>query len=178
MCTRHHRVYRRLDREAKQRKREARRANGECIHCPGDRPAKATLGSTSCLGCRVRRNRIKPTDGGVQPGVYPGRDQQIAARTRTGADGRTRYHGQGKRGQQPRAQLIGQDIRYAREGIAAAEAGYALLDTDEVKQLPRIQRDDVGKAADHQLERVIGHLEDVLERRGHWQQRHGRRDGE
>ena len=66
----------------------------------------------------------------------------------------------------------------ALDALAAGEQGLLLLDTDEVKTMGRIQRGDVKDAALHQLARAVGHVEDVLERRGHFKTRHGRRDGE
>lgn len=153
--------------------RETRRAQGLCPYCPASRETPIGAEDAMCLACRIARRKtstVEVVDNVVDKG------RRIAARTRTHADGRTRYHGQGRRGQQPKAQLIGQDLRYARAGLDAAVAGYAMLETDEVKQLPRIQRDDIGHAADHQLLRVIGHCEDALERRGHFRQRHGRRE--
>lgn len=178
MCKRHHRQYKRVDREAKQRKREERRAGGLCVWCPGDRPAKATEGSTSCLACRIRRNRIKSSDGGVRLGVYPEPIDQIAARTRIGADGRTRYHGQAKRGQQPRAQLNRQDMRHARQDFDGFEAGVLLMASDAAEAWTRGERERVEQATASLGERASGRIDDVLERLGHFKQRHGRRDGE
>lgn len=109
--------------------------------------------------------------------VDSGRATRIAAMTRKDASNRTRYHGQGKRGMQPRIQLDGQDLGFARREIAAGEAGLQLLETDEVKAMGRIQREDVKNAALHCLARASGHIEDILERRGHFKMRHGRREG-
>jgi hypothetical protein len=176
MCKRHHREAKRHSRESKQRQRDARRAAGQCIWCPGDRPAPATPGSTSCLGCRVRRNRIRAADGGVKQGVNT--DAAIAARTRTGADGRTRYHGQGKRGQQPKAQLNHQDVRHARQDFDGFEAGVLLMASPQAETWSRGERERIEIATATLGNRATGRIDDVLERLGHFKMRHGRRDGE
>lgn len=186
MCVKHHRLYKRLARESMQRRREARRVANLCVWCPGDKPAGATPGSNSCLACRVRRNRIRVSDAGVRPGVNPGdRQSRIASRTITHADGRTRYHGQSRRGQQSHAQLDGQDIGFAERDTATGKSGLALYATEVARTkagdreaLPRIQRDDLRSAACHKIEQAIGHLGDVLDRHGHVWDRHGRRDDE
>ncbi|HEU4727668.1 MAG TPA: hypothetical protein VFT22_07260 [Kofleriaceae bacterium] len=140
--------------------------------------APASPGSTSCLPCRIRRHRIRSADGGVNTGVNQGREARIAARTVTHSDGRTRYHGQSRRGQQPAAQLNQQDAELAAECFATFREGLALIETDDVKALPRVQRDGVKSAVAHQGDRAIRHIEDVLERLGHFKVRHGKRDGE
>jgi uncharacterized Zn finger protein (UPF0148 family) len=148
-----------------------------CVWCPeSGPPARVKPGETSCPGCRVRRRRIPRPLGGVDNGVD--KASLIAARTRTHEDGRTRYHGQGKRGQQPSAQLNRQDLDFAESAFAAGRDGLGLLETPEVQALPRVQREDVKRAAAHQLDRATRHIDDVLERLGHFKERHGRRDGE
>jgi hypothetical protein len=134
-----------------------------CLECGATR----RKGDKLCLKCRVRRNRLSVV---ALPGVENRveKSDRIAAMTATHADGRTRYHGQGRRGQQPRAQLNAQDLGFARAALAAGEAGLQMLDTPEVRALPRIQREDVKHAALHQLGRAIGHIEDVQERMGHF----------
>jgi hypothetical protein len=59
----------------------------------------------------------------------------------------TRYHGQAKRGQQPREQLNAQDLGWARQSLAAGETGLQLFSMPEVQALPRIQREGVKAAA-------------------------------
>lgn len=149
--------------------------NGECVKCHVDNVRKVwPVGSDTCLACRVLRQKIRKADGTRDKELD--KSDQIAAATRTHEDGRTRYHGQGKRGQQPQAQLNRQDLGMARKALDAGEQGLGLLETDEVKALPRIQRADVKQAAAHQLDRATRHIDDVLERIGHFGKRHGKRE--
>lgn len=183
LCAIHHRKRKRANKEWRQRQRDERRERGLCVWCPQRRaggPARSVAGSTACLTCQIARRRLPKTVEGVGAVVdsSPDRAARIAAMTRKDAGNRTRYHGQGKRGMQPKLQLDGQDLGFAREELDAGLAALKILDTDAVKAMPRIQREGVTSAALHQLQRAIGHIEDVLERRGHFKVRHGRRDGE
>lgn len=167
-CARHRAKEQARVRKAKRKARAALADAGKCVRCR--KPSK----TYRCPACRLLDGCDLPTLS-VTAGVTT---DKIAAATRKHADGRVRYHGQGKRGQQPKSQLIAQDLRYARNGIESAAAGYALMETDEIRAMPRIQREDVARAADHQLLRAIGHLEEALDRRGHFKQRHGRGNGD
>lgn len=179
MCVRHHRADKRASRAYKKRVRDDRRVAGLCIWCPVAKVTKATPGSTSCLPCRIVRNRVRAADGGGQQVVHQvDRDAAIAAATRKDPDGRTRYHGQQRRGQQTHAQLNAQDLRMATDSWEAFCAGVQILGTEDAKAWHRQQREDVKKATASQGERLSGHVDDILERLGHFQERHGRRDGE
>ena len=92
----------------------------------------------------------------------------------THADGRTRYHGQPRRGQQTHAQLDAQDLKDARNLIDRGEHGMGEYATEverskahDPEAMPRIKRDDLRSAALHQLERAVGHLRDIMVRHGH-----------
>lgn len=121
-------------------------------------------------------------------GVATGLDKsrRIASRTLTGEDGRTRYHGQDRRGQQTHAQLDAQDLGFARREITRGESGLEVYAAEVAKSkagdpeaMPRIQRDGLRSDAVGYLERASRHLEDVVERHGgHAMKRHGRRDGD
>jgi hypothetical protein len=174
LCAKHRDDQRGRTARTMARIRAARVEAGLCVWCPGTRPTKVAAGETSCLACRIRRRRVKPL-GGVHNDVH--KHERIAARTATHADGRTRYHGQQRRGQQTHAQLNAQDVEMASECFDSFKAGLALIESAEVKALPRVQRDDVKAATAHQGERVGRHIDAVLERLGHFKQRHGRRDG-
>ena len=169
LCPRHLRKQRKYDTQSKKRSRAANRAAGLCAFCPT--PSK----KYRCAACLVSARQV-PKSHSVQNGVD--KSARIAAATRTHADGRTRYHASGKRGSQPAEKLDAEDINWARAALSAGEAGLQMLATEQVKAMPRIQREDVKHAALHQIARAQGHLEDVLERRGHFKLRHGRRDGE
>ena len=176
-CIMHHRRALKSAAESAARRREVRLADGLCVRCPVGNVRKVwPATSDTCLACRVLRRRIRKADGTRDKELD--RDAAIAAATRTHEDGRTRYHGQGKRGQQPQAQLNRQDIGMARRAIDAGEQGLELLETEEVRALPRIQRSDVKQAAAHQLDRATRHIDDVLERLGHFGKKHGRRTGD
>lgn len=164
-------------RASQQRRREARRAAKLCIWCPGDRPARATPGSTACLACRVKRRRIKHSDEGVKLDVKQDRSAQIAAATRRDPDGRSRYHGQQKRGQQPKAKLNLQDLRHARQDFEGFADGIELL-ANVGQDLHRGERERVEQSTASLGERMSGRMDDILERLGHFKQRHGRRDGD
>jgi len=135
-----------------------------CVHCGGSR----LRGDTSCLRCRVVRNRLSK----VTPpeAVTVAKSVRLAAATRTHADGRERYHGQQRRGQQTHAALNRQDIQMASESFAAFRTALALLDSDEAKAWPRGERQHFAAAAASHGERVGRHLDDVLERIGHFGQ--------
>lgn len=177
-CERHRRRRNRLNSESVNRARDARRAAGLCPYCPGDKPAKLTSPETSCTACKIRRRQLTS----VKTTSQGDREARIAAATRKGEDGRTRYHGQGKRGNQPRIQLDHQDLEYAKRMLEAGEVGLDLYEQAVANQAPRIQREDIKSASLHNLAMAQGHIEDVLERRGffkgHFDKKHGRRDGE
>lgn len=141
--------------------RKQRQRHRRCRYCGGPR----RLREKSCLACRVRRNRLSALRVRVRQGHD--RAEQIAAATRQDADGRTRYHGQGRRGNQTHAALNRQDVGHAERAFVAFKVGVALLDTDEVRLLPLVQRDDLKSAAAHQGQRVGRHIADVLVRLGH-----------
>lgn len=93
---------------------------------------------------------------------------RIAAATRAHEDGRTRYHGQKKRGNQPHAQLDAQDRESAQRQIAAGFARLEAYRGPEVQALPRIQRESVKRQALQEIDHGSRFLEDVLERNGHF----------
>jgi len=184
-CVPHWEDERRDQRDARAKLRKRRKRLGLCRDC-GVKLRKDRGEKIYCAKHRVARNRLRAlahAAAGVQRGVQ--KFERIAARTVRGEDGRTRYHGQDRRGQQTHAQLDEQDIGFARREITAGETGLKVyaqeVERSKVKDplaLPRIQRDDLRSAALHQIERATRHLGDVLERHGHVMQRHGKREGE
>lgn len=179
LCVRHHRADRRASREYKKRLRDERRAAKLCVWCSNAKPAPASEGSTSCLPCRIKRNRVRAADGGVRVAVHDGgRSAAIAAATRKDPDGRTRYHGQQRRGQQTHTQLNAQDLRMATDSWEAFCAGVTILAGEDVKEWHRGKVDSMKIATASQGERCGRHIDDILERLGHFKERHGRRDGE
>jgi hypothetical protein len=177
LCREHLVDKRRRDARWRSDQRAARQAAGFCVWCPSSGPpARVKSGETSCLPCRVRRRRLPRAVEGVDKGVD--KEQRIAAATCKHGDGRRRYHGTGRRGQQPAARLNLQDARRAQERFEAFQAGVTLLTSDEAKTWTRGQRERVEKATASCGESASRHIDDVLERLGHFQVRHGKRDGE
>lgn len=74
---------------------------------------------------------------------------QPRTRLVTEGDGYTRERdvGQGKRGPQPRQQRDDQDLAAAIRELQRAQAGLAYAASEEVRQLPRAQRDEATKEA-------------------------------
>lgn len=177
LCARHLRGKRKRQARWVAAKRARREAARLCIWCPESGPPRPADGGNSCKPCRIRRNRVRDTEHGVDTGV-DNRAERIAARTRTHADGRTRYHGQPRRGGLAKRDLNRQDIELARECFETFVEGIQMIETDDVKKLPRIQRDGVVSAVAHQGDRTSRHIDDILERLGHFKVRHGKRDGE
>lgn len=176
-------------REAVQRKRDERRSAGLCLYCPGSKPTKVEPPKTTCTACKIRRrqlNGLAITGPAAAAAADAARVERITSATRKGEDGRTRFHGQQRRGGQPGIQVDDQDFRYARESAEAGQAGLHIFEQAVAERAPRYQRDDIKSAALHQVSRAIDHLEDILVRRGffndgtggHFQRRHGRREGE
>jgi hypothetical protein len=176
LCKRHRRTARAARRTADNARRERRRARGECIWCPGPKPQRATEpGGSSCLGCRVKRNRIRSTDAGASQPANQDRTAKILAATSKDPDGRTRYRGQQKRGQQPKHQLNEQDLRHITEDFETLRDGVLMLGTPEKLAMHRsdYQRAELAVAAVG--DRMTRRVDDVLERLGHFKQRHGPR---
>jgi hypothetical protein len=172
LCEPHHRAAKERAKAGMRKLRRRRKREHCCVHCGGPRKPR----TRSCLACRVRRNRVHPQRSGVTDDVN--KTERVASQTRTHEDGRTRYHGQGKRGQQPKTQLNLQDGRLARDRFDAFHAGVMLLASDEAKTWTQGQRESVEKATASCGESASRHIDDVLERLGHFKVRHGRRDGE
>jgi hypothetical protein len=159
---------------AKKRKR-ARRLK-HCPDCPVDARPLREGERIWCRAHRIRRNRISAlwsAGPGVDP--YVDRSERVAAATRTHDDGRTRYHGQQRRGQQTHAALNAQDLKMASGPLKAFRAGLAELGRPEAKEWPRGEKQRVIDATIHEAKRHIRHLEDILERLGYFGPR-GRKD--
>lgn len=178
-CVRCHREQKRLKRESWARKYEKRLAANLCVRCPGDDPNPATEGSTACLGCRIKRNRVKISDGGLDVDLE--RAARIAAATSRdieGRNGRVRYRGQQKRGQQPKYQLNVQDLRHVKEDFTTFERAINILAKPETQQMHASDRVEVERNTAEVGERMIRRTGDILERLGHFKERHGPRPGE
>lgn len=185
-CEPHRDADRKYQRDYRAKLRRKRRRKGLCLDC--GKKLRRDLGEKIwCTRHRAARNRLSAArPGGVRVGVQ--KLERIRARTVKGDDGRTRYHGQKRRGQQTHRQLDEQDIQFARNEITrgAERLEVHATETDRSKAgdpmaIPKIQRDGIRSDALGYLERAQRHLDDVLERHGHGghaMKRHGRRDGE
>lgn len=149
-------------RSKKRRQRAERRAARQCLDCATPLKRNETIW---CAAHRIARAR-----GTKAIAVGLDTDEARAARVASAmrpdpTDGnRMRYVGSGYKSQ---LQLDQQDLRYARDALAAGEAGLHHLETPEIKASGTIERTGVKSAALHQLFRAVGHIEDVLLRRGH-----------
>lgn len=162
LCAVHRDYARERSREAHKRKRRTNRRRRLCAYCPA--PSK----TYACAACTVR---LKRTPRAVNNTV----NNTVADRTRTGADGRTRYHGQERRGRQSNADLSEQDLAEAsaeieRAGIdfastlKQAKRDLAFAHGPSVSELPAAQRRAVLVAALARVDLARRILEELLER--------------
>lgn len=178
MCLRHWRSAKQRSAASAARRRDARRADNLCIWCPSAKPQRASEpGGSSCLACRIKRGRITVSDGGGNHAVNQDRSAKILAATSKDPDGRTRYRGQQKRGQQPKHQLNEQDMRHITEDFETLRDGVRMLGQPDKLAMHRsdYQRAELAVAAVG--DRMTRRVDDVLERLGHFKQRHGPRGG-
>ena len=171
LCVRHLAKQRKRDAKYKSKVRQERRDAGLCAFC-------AVKSDTyRCRACAIEAGFVASMKS-VQSSVD--KQARIAARTVANADGdgRTRYRGQTRKGQQTHAQLNVQDLGWARENFEAFAAGVTILGSEEAKAWRREERAQVTAATGNQAERACRHIDDILERLGHFKQRHGCRDGE
>ncbi len=151
--------HRRAAKTARQRYNQRKRKNKKlCRDCP-----RKVSDGRYCLRCRALRagRRPRKTRAGENAGDI---GTSIADRTRIDSDGRTRYHGQARRGQQPRAQLDEQDLDYAIASIARTKAGLAIARSPVYAALPRIQREEAVQAALSPADQGVRFVEEVLTR--------------
>lgn len=171
LCRRHRLKEQKRLSQLKRAQRTESAAQGKCVRCR--KPSE----TYRCAACRILDRCTLPSVSRTARDTAD-RAARIASRTITHADGRTRYHGQSRRGQQTHAQLDEQDIAFALKEIEFGQAGLAQYayevqrsKSGDPEAKPRIQRDDLRSAALHQIERAVGHLGDVMERHGHVMQR-------
>lgn len=157
--------------------RKARKKAGLCMYCPSSGPvAKVVAPEKCCEPCRIRRCRLSSSVG--VDGAVDNRGAKIAAATRKGDDGRVRYHGQQKRGQQPKHQLNLQDLRHVEEDFDTFKQCIEKLAKPDMQAKHKSDREKAEKATADVGDRMCRRTDDILERLGHFKQRHGRRDGE
>ncbi len=112
------------------RKRKNRKV---CLDCP-----RKTGEGRYCIRCASRRTARRPRK--IRAGEKAGEKKAaIERRTSLDADGRSRFHGQERRGQQPRAQLDKKDIQDAIAALVQADAALDMVRSPGNATLPRMQ---------------------------------------
>lgn len=137
--------------------RKARRRAGRCADC--SKPSRLYR----CPACLIKTSRHRDL------GSVDKRDRiaaNTAAATLASDAGRTRYHGKGSPGRMSREQLDAQDLEDAVERLRRAAAGLAYAASEEVQQLPRIQRKEARDAALALAELGVRFAFEVLRRHG------------
>ncbi len=137
LCHGHRRAAASAQKRYLKRKRKNRKVCRDC-------PRKVTDGRY-CLRCRAlltarRARKIRSGD------LSGDKKAAIERRTATDNSGRTRYHGQDRRGQQPRAQLDKKDIQDAIAGLVQVDAALDQVRDPSNADLPRLQRKEAEAA--------------------------------
>lgn len=159
-CHRHTRKRAELDAKNGPERREAHRARGLCAFCP------AKSKTYRCPACAIRHGQIPRTSNNARNNARASVGARVSAVTRKHADGRTRYHGHGVRGQPPRVvqdasdfAVIAKALHWAKEGTAHVEHLKATgAPSSEVKSAERAVMDHV-----YEVRRFAG---EILERHG------------
>jgi hypothetical protein len=131
-CARHRAEQLERNRAWSEQRRKSRKRAKLCRDC--GKPSKRRR----CPACRIVDGRVP------QRGADSGVDS--AARTRKHADGRTRYHGQGRQGRQTNANLADGAIRQMQKLLEKAAAGLAYAESLEVQAQGRIVQGDARRA--------------------------------
>lgn len=151
----------------RQRERRAQLAEaGKCVRC---RKPSTTY---RCMGCRLLDRCDLPSTS-VADGVSVDRSAKIAAATSKDPDGRTRYRGQQKRGQQPKWQLNLQDLRHCSEDWAQFVEGLQKLGGEGALKMHRSDYHSAEIAVAKVGDRVSRRMDDILERLGYFKARRG-----
>jgi hypothetical protein len=141
-------------------------AQGKCVRCR--KPSE----TYRCAACRVLDRCSLPALSGAAR-VTQDKQSEIDAATRTHADGRTRYHGQQKRGQQPKWQLNMQDLVHAYKDFDRFCEGIVTLATPEAQRRHKSDRVAYELAVAAMGESVSRRLDDILDRLGYFKQGRG-----
>jgi hypothetical protein len=159
-CEPHRDQQRKRDRAWRAARRKLHRRRGLCAECetPSD--------TYYCTAHSIKMGR---TDA-VAVDSTVDKAARIAARLKTHADGRTRYHGQDRRGSQPPDQLVAKEIADAVRLLETAAGGFALA-----YQLPngtpreRAYRKECFHASLAHADRVSRVIEELCTRYGYQQ---------
>ena len=144
LCPKHLNRKRAARARSAQKARAAKRAKKLCAVCGRKSPRRFR-----CAGCKVKRNAIRATRRPLKiDGVGNGVGKRLAIERRTAVDqsGRTRYHGQERRGQQPRSQLDDKDIDDAIAALRRVKHGLAMVRDPVNAHAPRMQLKEATEA--------------------------------
>lgn len=132
--------------------RDRRRSAGQCKSC-GAQCAKPTKDPSApyphCKACRIKANRFRAQSAEVTRKVTNSGSHanRISLATRVDGTGRTRFHGQQKRGKPSAAVTVTATMRLIERERRSAEAATVLAFAPGSELLPRIQRDEAKHAA-------------------------------
>lgn len=156
------------------RQRAARRKKKQCARCGLPSPERY-----ECTACAIASGREPRRSSAVGTAVGTARAERPtaipishgaihaarrAAATAVDADGRTRYHGRGKRGHPSRADVDAFDVRIMRTELDRAEVALARYHDAANQDRPRIQRDEPLREALGHLDLVSRQIEEFVER--------------
>lgn len=172
MCRRHRLKVSKRVRETRSARRAESAAQGKCVRCR--KPSE----TYRCPACRILDRCSLPKLSGSSrvSAETADRQSEIAAATRTHEDGRTRYHGQQKRGQQPKWQLNLQDLRHVMQDFEQFAQGIVVLATPQAQQKHKSDRVEYELAVAKMGDSVSRRMDDILERLGHFKVRQSQRD--
>jgi hypothetical protein len=120
------------------------------------------------MQCQIDHGDTRSVAAGVDNGVD--KQARIAARLKTDATGRTRYHGQARRGSQPPDQLVAGELADAVKLLQTTAGGFAMayqLPHDTPRE--RAYRRECFHAALAHADRVSRMIEELCTRYGYEQ---------
>lgn len=158
LCTDHLADKRRRNKRHMKATRKQLRHTGKCTRC------RKRSGTYLCDACKIALGVFVFPTSNVDNSV-DNSASKIPSQWRL-EPGTThyRYLGQAKRGPQSKALLDGQDLDFAVEEMQTARLALAYAQSDEVKAMPKAQRDDIMAAALAHVDRAERWLDEVRER--------------
>lgn len=156
-CDEHAAASRRRAAKSIRRRRAKWRRTGKCTRCGGKRSPASTWG---CARCLIDLGRGRSPD----VSTHVDKSNRIAAQTAVDKDGRSRFHGQGRRGVPPRSQTDEQDLLDADKGLTNGRNGLRLLADPIHADFPRAEKRRAEMAALDHLASACRFIEEVLDR--------------
>lgn len=144
------------------RRYQTRRANGMCGDCGHVKTKQAR-----CAACKLKYETARLSSKKDATILATPASDRIAAATRVDATGRSRYHGQMRRGGPTTAMREEQDLqtlRWAVEEIRKSIEGLGLLDLPRFAEALKSERAAARRAALSQAALAIRLVEEVLDR--------------